>query len=334
MPSLYPLLFKPVYKDYLWGGDRIIQKYGRTAEPGIYAESWEVSDRSEGMSVLENGALAGQTLADLLATHGTEILGAGNEAKGFPLLIKLIDSKQDLSLQVHPNDENKHLTGGDAKTEMWYILDADPGACVYSGFTTPLDDAEFSAQVASGEIEKNMETIPVAADDAIFTPGGRVHAIGQGCLILEVQQNSNTTYRIYDWGRTNPEGQPRDLHIEEARQVIRWDDETPSMLQPSLDGESGATEIWTILSTPYFVMRRIEMDETWTLDHDGRSFRVLFAPDEDVVIEWGEGLETLLPHGRSCLIPAALTSVNLRSSSGRARVIDVYVPQSGRLTEM
>jgi mannose-6-phosphate isomerase len=326
MSILYPFLFQPVYKDYLWGGDRIIRKYDRDAGPGVYAESWEISDRPEGMSRIENGPLAGTTLEQLLLDHGPEILGPCGGTHRFPLLIKLIDSKQDLSLQVHPNDQTRDLTGGEAKTEMWYILDADPEARVYSGFKHPLSDQEFAAQVLSGDIEKNMNEIPVKPGDAIFTPGGRVHAIGEGCLILEVQQNSNTTYRIYDWGRTDADGHPRDLHLDQARQVIEWENDTSSITEPTLDSISGGSEIWTILSTAYFVMRRIDIHESWNLSHSGASFRVLFAPDEDLVIRTKEGDETLLKHGRSCLLPATLHEFNIRPTSGRGGVIEVFVP--------
>lgn len=326
MSLLYPFLFQPVYKDYLWGGDRIIRKYHRGTGPGLYAESWEVSDRPEGMSRVENGPLKGKSLRQILLDHGSEILGFQCEPCRFPLLIKLIDSKQDLSLQVHPNDENRHLTGGEAKTEMWYVLEADCGARVYSGFKEPLTDVEFTEQVMNGEIEHNMKEIPVQAGDAVFTPGGRVHAIGKGCLILEVQQNSNTTYRIYDWGRTDPAGNPRELHLEEARQVIEWGDTTPSLTEPTLDSEQSGAKIWTVLSTPFFLMRRIEMESAWQLRHDGSSFRVLFSPDKDLYLTTPDSRETVLPHGRTCLLPAAVRQVEIRPVHGGASVIEVFVP--------
>lgn len=325
MSDLYPFLFSPVYKDYIWGGDRIIRKYNRDEPEGIYAESWEVSDRPEGMSRIDNGALAGTSLADLLAESGREILGDVPDPSRFPLLIKLIDSRQDLSLQVHPNDANKVKTGGEAKTEMWYILDADPEAAVYSGFDADVNPGNFRELVQSGELEKHMKRIDVAPGDAIFTPGGRVHAIGAGCLILEVQQNSNTTYRIYDWGRLGHDGKPRDLHLNESLQVIEWMDNTPSMVEQKQERQDGSVEIFSILETPYFAMRRAVLDRAWSLPLDGRSFRVLFAPETTVRIQ-ANGHEVLLEPGRCCLLPACFKECVLEPLEGYAPIIEIFLP--------
>lgn len=313
MSQLVPMLFTPVYKDYIWGGDRIITKFSRDEEPGIYAESWEVSDREDGMSVVENGPLAGKTFAEALKEDGERILGSRSPSHDrFPLLIKLIDSRQDLSVQVHPNDNNKHRTGGEAKTEMWYILDAEPGACVYSGFTGEMDPETFFKRVESGDIEKQLQAVPVAAGDAVFTPGGRVHAIGAGCLILEVQQNSNTTYRIYDWGRVGHDGSPRPLHLKEAAEVIEWSDKTASMVEQQVVLEQPGLNVKNVLSTDYFVLEEAEVSEQWPVSHNGGSCRILFSPDVPMRIEW-EGNSVDVPMGRSCLVPAVIQEFQIRT---------------------
>ena len=198
---LYPLRFKPVYKDYIWGGDKIIRLYNRQEPHGIYAESWEVSDRADGMSVVSVGPLAGKSLRDVVQTYPFDLFGAKVQAQVFPLLVKLIDSRDRLSVQVHPDVEMAKKYGGEAKTEMWYVLDAEPGAGVFAGLKSGVDAKALSEAMQTDRFEEILTRIPVTKGDAIFIPGGLVHSIDAGCLLLEVQQNSNTTYRIYDWNR-------------------------------------------------------------------------------------------------------------------------------------
>ncbi|MDZ4199894.1 MAG: type I phosphomannose isomerase catalytic subunit, partial [Kiritimatiellia bacterium] len=231
-PDPYPLLLKPAYKNYLWGGTRIAEVYGRETPPGPVAESWEVSTRPEGMSLVLNGPLAGRTLQEAIDTMGEDLLGARAPRGQMPLLIKLIDARDRLSVQVHPDDESAALHGGEAKTEMWILLDAEPGACLFAGFRPGLARPEIEQAIREGRWTEILQTLPVRAGDAVFIPGGRVHAIGAGCLILEIQQNSNTTYRLYDWDRKGSDGKPRKLHLEQALSVIRWEDPGEPLLQP------------------------------------------------------------------------------------------------------
>ena len=309
-PAVYPLLFRPVYKDYLWGGDKIIRRFGRSAPPGIYAESWEVSDRDDGMNVVANGPATGRSLKEIESEWGEALLGAGTGSTRFPLLIKLIDAKDRLSVQVHPNDETARRCGGEAKTEMWYVLDADPGAQVFAGLRPGAGRKEFEAAIRSGAFESVLAAVPVKAGDAVFMPGGRMHAIDAGCLILEVQQNSNTTYRVYDWGRVGADGKPRELHIAQAMQVARWDDPESARVKPRALPEPAPNARQEIVVCPYFRMERLELKSARALEHRPETFHVLFLASGEMSIDWPGGTQTLKP-GTTVLVPAALDSVQL-----------------------
>ena len=305
MSSLYPLRFHPVYQCYLWGGEKIIRHYHRAAPPGRYAESWEISDRPEGMSVVANGERAGQTLADVIASWGADLVGRRVKGPRFPLLLKLIDAAQTLSVQVHPDDRAAAQFGGEAKTEMWYVLQADPGAFVYNGVVPGTDEAAFRAALAAGRVEALLRRVPVQPGQRIYVPGGRPHAIGGGGLLLEVQQNSNTTYRVYDWDRRGPDGRPRDLHVEQAMQVTRWTDDF---------GRGDET-------SPYFQLMELNIAFEQRFRPAGESFHALFV---------AEGLLRLngedWPSGSTALIPAGLPEYVLYPINGPVKILRVTVP--------
>ena len=318
MSELYPLLFDPVYKDYLWGGDRIPRKYGRDVPPGVYAESWELSAHPEGMSRVANGPWRGRPLEDLASEYGAALLGTRVGAGPFPLLVKLIDSKDRLSVQVHPNDETAARYGGEAKTEMWYMLDADPGAGVFAGLGEGVDEAAFRRAIEETCFEDVLVRVPVEAGDAVFIPGGRVHAIDRGCLILEVQQSSNTTYRIHDWGRVGADGKPRELHIEEAVRVTSWNDPEPAKVEPE-DLGSGR---WLVHESTYFRMERWEVDGVNALADSPETFQALFCAGGDFRIGAGDE-EVVLNAGATCLLPACLEGVRI---AGRGEALRITVP--------
>ena len=319
MTEPYPLLFEPVYQSYLWGGDWIVRHYQRNQPPGVYAESWEVSDRSEGESVVRNGVWQGQRLSDVLQANGTALLGAA--ADRFPLLIKLIDAQQTLSLQVHPNDEMAAAHGGEAKTEMWYVLDATTDATIYAGWNRAVNIDQVRTAIADGTLQDLLQVIPVRPGDVILMRGGWVHAIGAGCRLLEVQQNSNTTYRLYDWGRVGTDGKSRPLHVEEGLQVMDWQVMPLVQRTPRRVGFMGVNELWDILTTEYFRMEALHVLEEWPSAHDGRTCQVLFVTSGDVTLTWADGV-LALPAGTSCLIPATLTSYTLRPGN-QAKVIRI-----------
>jgi mannose-6-phosphate isomerase len=323
---LYPLRFKPVYKDYLWGGDRIIRAYNRNEPPGVYAESWEVTDRPEGMSVVANGLLAGVSLHELIAKYGSDLLGTRVPQNHFPLLIKLIDSRQCLSVQVHPSDETAAQYGGEAKTEMWYALDADPEAQVYAGLKPGVDSEAFRRAIDDNSFGEVLQTVPMEKGDAVYIPGGRVHAIDAGCLLLEVQQNSNTTYRIYDWGRTGADGQPRPLHIDQALQVIQWDDRENPKVAPVPVEMSGANPSIEILTSPYFRLDKRVLKAAWPVPAMPETFQVLFVAEGTCRISWNGGEETL-EAGSNCMIPAVLDGYILEPELPETQVLAITIPK-------
>ena len=322
--ELYPLRFRPVYKDYLWGGQEIIRKYGRSAPPGVYAESWEVSDRLDGMSVVSNGPLAGKSFREIVQRYGAQLMGSRATTQSFPLLIKLIDAHEKLSVQVHPNDETAKKFGGEPKTEMWYVLGAQPGAALYCGLKPGVTQSQFEQAIRTREIGDLLNRLPVAEGDTLFVPGGRVHAIDAGCLIFEVQQNSNTTYRVYDWDRVGLDGKPRPLHIQEALRVINWQDVTSPRAQ-AVATMHGCSKIERLLSTPYFRIERLQLADPCDCKGDGGTFNTFFVIAGNLQISCSGVTEIMTP-GSTCFVPAALTECPLDPVDGPVTLLRVTLP--------
>lgn len=310
-----PLLFHHVYKSYLWGGDRIAKLYSRTGTPAVCAESWEISAHPDGESIVAAGRFAGQTLASLTRHFGEALVGTrAPDPKKFPLLFKIIDARQKLSLQVHPNNINGPIVGGEPKTEMWYVLGIAPGAYLYAGLADNVKPAELRAAIEAGKAEPLLRRFPVRTGEAFFIPGGLVHAIGEGCLIYEIQQSSNTTYRLYDWDRRGPDGSKRPLHVEKGLQTIDWSLPAP---RPILPSESEDAEI---VSCDYFKLRRLVVNEPRDIELDGSTFQALFA--ESGVLRVTSDDETItLATGASALIPAAAPGYRLEAKTPGATVL-------------
>jgi mannose-6-phosphate isomerase len=323
--ALYPLLLKPVYQNYIWGGRRIPDTFKRNVSMDVCAESWEISTRPEGMSVVRNGPLAGTPLAGLIAERPEAILGTapprpgGPWEGGFPLLIKILDAKQNLSVQVHPDEAGAARSGGEAKTEMWIALDADPGAGVYAGLQPGVSRDTFESALRDNALEPLLRFLPLTPGAVVFVPGGRVHAIGAGCLLLEIQQNSNTTYRVYDWGRLGADGAPRPLHVDRALDVIRWDDTGEALQHPMPCPVAGPNRAVQLVHCPYFRVTRHVLNAPLDLASDGTGFTVLFLAAGTLTLDPnpGEALRT----GTSCLLPAALPACRLTPLNGPASVI-------------
>ncbi|MBI5387180.1 MAG: class I mannose-6-phosphate isomerase [Verrucomicrobia bacterium] len=231
---LYPLTFQPIFKERVWGGRNLERLYRKPLPAGApIGESWEIADRPEGVSVIANGPLAGRDLRWLMEHHANDMLG-GSKPRGdgrFPLLIKILDAQDKLSLQVHPPATVAPHLGGEPKTEMWFITDAAPGAELYVGLKNGVTFPEFERKVRDGSVADCFHRVPVRAGDAMFLPSGRVHAIGAGLVLFEVQQNSDTTYRVFDWNRTGLDGQPRELHVEQSLASIDFNDFEPSLVR-------------------------------------------------------------------------------------------------------
>ncbi|MDF3128773.1 class I mannose-6-phosphate isomerase [Kiritimatiellaeota bacterium B1221] len=321
-----PLRFHPVYQPYIWGGEKLRSRLGRTDTPeGIVAESWEISSREDGMGVVSEGVHSGKTFQALLKEDAGGLLGRRVKKDDFPLLIKVLDAAKTLSVQVHPNDETAAKFGGEAKTETWYILEADPGACVYCGIQNGVSPEQFRAAIADNTLEPLLKKIPVKAGDAIFVPGGRVHAIASGCLLLEVQQNSNTTYRIYDWGRVDAQGQGRQLHIDQALQVSIFEEEGSALTPAKPLSPLAGLPREQIMISPYFLLEKLSLDCQASLPGNPESFQVLFAIDGDLEVSSG-GEAVKVPAGSSVLIPAAAPATDVKALSGAMHFMRITQP--------
>jgi mannose-6-phosphate isomerase len=308
---LTPLIFKPIYKEYLWGGSRIPAAYGRAGAPAVCAESWEISAHPDGESAVASGPFAGRSLASLVADFGPTLLGSrATDATRFPLLFKLIDARDRLSVQVHPNAANAALSGGEPKTEMWVVLERAPGAILYAGLAEGVTPASLRAALADGTADAQLVRLPVEPGQALFIPGGLVHAIGAGCLIYEVQQSSNTTYRLFDWNRTGADGKPRQLHIEESFKTIGWALRPPQMVTPAVCNHDGESRWSAVVSCDFFTLRRLDLAEPCRTDVDGTTFHALFvAAGRATVTAGGESVS--LSTGSSALIPASAAGYTL-----------------------
>ncbi len=232
-----PLTFEPIFMERIWGGRRLEKLYGKPLPPGArIGESWEVVDRPEAQSVVRAGAWRGRTLHEIWQQNRAEVFGTIPPNERFPLLIKILDAEDKLSLQVHPPEKAAQELGGEAKTEFWYIADAKPAAEIFVGLKKDRARVQIEEGIARGDVEEHLHRVTVATGDAMFLPSGRMHAIGAGNVIIEVQQNSDTTYRVFDWNRVDEEGAPRQLHVEQALRSIDFQDHEPELV--SSTGES------------------------------------------------------------------------------------------------
>ncbi len=253
-PDISPLLFEPLFMERVWGGRLLESLYGKKLPPGkIIGESWEIADRPEAQSVVRQGPWLGKTLHDLWLNHRAEIFGEGMpDSARFPILAKLLDAREKLSLQVHPPASVAASLGGESKNEFWYFAAAEPGAEIFAGLRRAVSPEEFERAVQEGTVTDLVERLPVATGDSFYLPSGRLHAIGGGNLIVEIQQNSDTTYRVFDWDRPDANGEKRTLHVPESMRSIRFDDCAPSLQQP--DGEE-------LLRSPDFVIEKWDLTQ-------------------------------------------------------------------------
>lgn len=295
---VYPLKFEPIYKQYLWGG-RNLEKFPGKKLPatGPVAESWEIVDRDPENSVIANGPLAGKKLRWLMENHGEELLGQATSLGGrFPLLVKILDAKEKLSLQVHPPAAIAANLGGEPKTEMWYVFDAQEGACFYVGLQRGTTRATFEQALRNGKVAECFHRIEVKPGDAMFLSSGRVHAIGGNCVLFEIMQNSDTTYRVYDWDRVGPDGKRRELHIEQALQCIDFND-----FEPSLANAQGSV----LVDCPLFRTERLHTARPLSDRCGGKSFHILCGLIGNAQITTPGATESFGP-GDSVLLPAQL----------------------------
>lgn len=272
---IYPLTFEPVFKDYPWGGRNLATKLGRTLPEGIVAESWDIAAHPNGSSVVNAGPLQGRTLPEVQAQLGEALLGDRNAAAlaagKFPLLIKILDATRWLSIQVHPDDAyGLQHEGEPGKTEMWVVLHAEPGAELIYGFAPGMTRTLYAAVIGTDASVDGLHRVPVKPGDVIFVPSGTVHALGPGIMVAEIQQNSDTTYRIWDWGR------PRPLHLEKSLDVLNFEQVEPSPVLPDVLLDDEGLRIERLVTCQYFETERITLpagDEFYGLC-DGATFEI------------------------------------------------------------
>ena len=314
---LYPLTFDPILKTRVWGGHEIERRYGKQPPPGVpIGESWEISDRPGDTSVIANGPLAGKDLRWLMEQHATEILGSAKPAAGnrFPLLCKILDAREKLSLQVHPPANQATEPGGEPKTEMWFIADAAPGAELYVGLKRGVTPAEFEHKIQDGSVAECFHRVPVRAGDAMFLPSGRVHAIGAGLVIFEIQQNSDTTYRVFDWNRVGLDGQPRELHVAQSLASIDFNDFEPALVPGRFTGDE--IKIRPLVNDPLFNVETVEMKSGTGLNLKLCKLQIVAAVHGRLEIQSGR-VSLNVSAGNFCLIPASLglTTVSAKSDA-------------------
>ena len=277
----YPLKFKPIYKQRIWGGQKLREVFGKDLPPGEkIGESWELADLPEDKSIIANGELEGQTLISAIEQYPVEITGEPYFEGPFPLLIKFLDAQDVLSVQVHPDEQTVERLGeGRPKTECWYIISAEPGAVIYKGLKKGVTKSQFAEAIEKGDVADLLAKVPVEAGQCHFLPAGTVHAIGPGLVIAEIQLPSDTTYRVFDWNRLDDTGKPRQLHIEQALESIHFnmpEDELP------------VTTVGRLVHCEYFIVDK---------GHQAKNCETLLSPGEMKTLVILSGGGTILDSG-------------------------------------
>lgn len=314
MTSLYPLTFQPIFKARVWGGRNLERLYSKKLPAGaVIGESWEVSDRPSDVSVISNGPLAGKDLHWLVENHRADLLGdARLEAGRFPLLIKLLDARDVLSLQVHPPAHKAAELRGDPKTEMWFIAEADPSAQLQVGLKRGVTRADFERRIHDGSVAECFHRVPVRAGDAMFLPSGRVHAIGAGLVIFEIQQNSDTTYRVFDWNRVGLDGQPRELHVPQSLASIDFNDFEPALVS-SEENVADNVHSRLLVNHPLFRVEQFKVHASGAIPLPDSRMQIIGVVSGQLQVN---DSGPVLRAGEFCLLPAALPAAQLAGEPG------------------
>ncbi len=325
MNALYPLKFTPICLEKIWGGNRLKTLLNKKYDAKNCGESWEISGVEGNISVVANGFLKGNNLAELVEIYMGDLVGDkvyekfGNE---FPLLIKFIDPQDDLSIQVHPNDElSKERHNAFGKTEMWYVVDVTEGALINSGFNQPVDREKYIEYLENGNLTDLLKYDEVKVGDVFFIPAGRVHAIGKGSMVTEIQQTSDVTYRIFDYNRTDEKGNLRELHNDLALDAIDFSylDDYKTKYTPV---PNKSTEI---VSCKYFTTNILEFDKTIEKDYfQIDSFVIYITLEGNFEIETEAGTEKIAK-GETVLIPANIDILKIKPTNGKVKLLEVYI---------
>lgn len=330
--QLYPFLFQPNLHSVVWGGNRLRPYKGMPDSDTPIGESWEVSAVPSSPSIIANGVHAGRDLIAVINESPEDILGQAvcEHYQGqLPLLVKFIDARQNLSIQVHPDDDMaRRVHGKMGKSEMWYIIDAKPGSYLYAGFRQEITPEAYKQRVADGTITEVLARHEVKTGDVFYLPAGRVHAIGEGILLAEVQQSSDVTYRIFDYNRPGMDGKPRELHTDLAAQAIDYhvEDEYRTLYKGVVNRAN------LIVNSPYFSVRITETAAPFhrnLLKYD--SFIITMCIEGDCLIKIrATGEELLLKEGHSCLVPAVLANYDVIPQRQRTRTLDAFIDNMDR----
>jgi mannose-6-phosphate isomerase len=324
MTALPPLRFKPILREYLWGGRQLGTELGKPIGDGDhYAESWEVVDHGRDQSVVTDGPFAGMTLHELVAQHGAALFGRHHPQRQFPMLFKFLDACQTLSVQVHPNDaQAAKLDPPDlGKTEAWVVLAAQPGSKIYAGLKPGVDREKLKRELEAGKCDVCLHSFEPKVGDCILIEAGTVHAIGAGLLIAEIQQASDTTFRLFDWNRVDRDGRPRELHIEQALAVI---DFNRGPVMPRSPQPTGRPQTERLVACDKFILDRWQFDQPAKLTNDDR-FHILAVVEGAFTLVANGSTSQSLRRGDTILIPATCRAVELKPE-GRAVLLDMYLP--------
>ncbi len=310
--SLSPLTFEPIFKERVWGGQKLAKLFGKAIPPDArIGESWEIVDRAHDQSIVRSGPLRGKTLHDLWTNHRADLFGKVEDAPRFPLLIKLLDCAATLSLQVHPPAEIASRFGGEPKTECWYVAAADPDSILHLGVRPGTSRRQFEEAIRLGNVADLTHRVKTSPGDFHIIPSGRLHAIGGGNLIVEVQQNSDTTYRVFDWNRRDEDGKERELHIEQSLASIDFNDIDPSRRQP--DNE-------TLVASEYFDVQEWDLTSPREIT-PASSFAIGVALRHAVEIG-----ESLFQPGEFFLVPANSSHRMIEAVDGQATLLRITLP--------
>jgi mannose-6-phosphate isomerase len=314
MGSYYPsaLTFEPLFQERIWGGHRLADLYGKKLPPSVaIGESWEIVDRPEAQSVVRDGPLRSKTLHELWMQDRQSIFGNVPDATRFPLLVKILDARERLSLQVHPPEKIAAKVGGEPKTEFWYVAAADPGAELFVGLREAMTRGRFEEALRSGTVAKYVHRIRVQTGDAMFLPAGRLHAVGEGNLLVEIQQNSDTTYRVFDWNRVDDQGKPRQLHVDQALQCIDFNDIRPQLVQ---------TEAEVLLHHDLFEIQKWNLDSPRQIAPWGQ-FAIVYCLTGKL-----RCADVELGPGESFLIPARLQYRSVEPVKKATSLLRITIP--------
>lgn len=307
-----PFLLKPAIKDYIWGGTRLRDEFGKVSDTQRLAESWELSCHPDGESIIASGRFKGMKLSEFLHQH-PEAMGENfRNSDRFPVLVKLIDAKENLSIQVHPDDDYARIHENDSgKTELWYIIEADDGSELVYGFREKLTKEEFCQAIKDNTLMDKVKRVPVKKDDVFLIKPGTIHAIGKGILLAEIQQNSNVTYRVYDYGRLDKDGNPRELHIKKALEVA--DTEPSEMFEKGNVIAKKDGSIRLLCDCEYFSAGLLKVNGEWSFDQEEDGFFHLLAIDGEGEAEIdGEHFE--LKKGTSIFVPAGNCECSIKGN--------------------